>query len=38
VTALCQERWEAISGKPTWFEKFDIAGSQAEADRKLFSH
>jgi hypothetical protein len=28
----------AISGQPAWFEKFCVAGSQLENDRKLFSH
>jgi phosphatidylserine/phosphatidylglycerophosphate/cardiolipin synthase-like enzyme len=28
----------AISGKPAWFEKFYVQGSQEENDRKLFSH
>jgi phosphatidylserine/phosphatidylglycerophosphate/cardiolipin synthase-like enzyme len=28
----------AISGKPAWFEDFYKEGSQAENDRKLFSH
>jgi len=28
----------AISGKPAWFEKFYVSGSQEENDRKLFSH
>jgi hypothetical protein len=28
----------AISGKPPWFADFYKDGSQAELDRKLFSH
>jgi len=28
----------SISGKPAWFERFYVAGSQAERDRQLFSH
>ncbi len=28
----------AIGGKPAWFEKFYVKGSQAANDRKLFSH
>ena len=28
---------KAISGKEAWFEKFYVAGSQSESDRKLFS-
>jgi len=28
----------SVSGKPAWFEKYYVAGSQAESDRKLFSH
>jgi len=28
----------AISGKPAWYEKYYVEGSQAENDRKLFSH
>jgi phosphatidylserine/phosphatidylglycerophosphate/cardiolipin synthase-like enzyme len=27
----------AISGKDAWFERFYVAGSQREGDRKLFS-
>lgn len=27
-----------ISGKPAWFERFYVEGSQAERDRQLFSH
>jgi len=36
--ALVLKKPEAMSGKPAWFEKFYVAGSQAESDRKLFSH
>jgi hypothetical protein len=36
--ALVLEKPTAISGKPAWFEKFYVPGSQAESDRKLFSH
>ena len=36
--ALVLEKPAAISGKPAWFEKFYVAGSQAESDRKLFAH
>ena len=36
--SLTLKKPTAISGKPAWFEEFYIAGSQAENDRKLFSH
>lgn len=36
--ALTLQKPTAISGKPAWFEKFYVAGSQVENDRKLFSH
>jgi phosphatidylserine/phosphatidylglycerophosphate/cardiolipin synthase-like enzyme len=36
--ALVLDKPTAISGKPAWFEKFYVAGSQAESDRKLFAH
>jgi phosphatidylserine/phosphatidylglycerophosphate/cardiolipin synthase-like enzyme len=28
----------SLSGKPAWFTRFYVAGSQAERDRKLFGH
>ena len=36
--ALTLQKPTAVSGKPAWFEKFYIEGSQLENDRKLFSH
>jgi phosphatidylserine/phosphatidylglycerophosphate/cardiolipin synthase-like enzyme len=36
--ALTLQKPTAISGKPAWFEKYYQEGSQAENDRKLFSH
>jgi hypothetical protein len=27
----------ALSGKPAWFERFYVAGSQLEQDRTLFA-
>ena len=36
--ALTLQKPTAISGRPAWFEKFYVAGSQLENDRKLFSH
>jgi PLD-like domain len=38
VDALVLEKPTAASGKPAWFEKFYVPGSQAESDRKLFAH
>jgi phosphatidylserine/phosphatidylglycerophosphate/cardiolipin synthase-like enzyme len=35
---LTLQKPNAISGKPAWFEKFYVEGSQVENDRKLFSH
>ena len=35
--SLLLKRPTALSGKPAWFEKFYVNGSQAEIDRKLFS-
>jgi hypothetical protein len=35
---LTLQKPTALSGKPAWFEKFYVADSQAEHDRKLFSH
>jgi phosphatidylserine/phosphatidylglycerophosphate/cardiolipin synthase-like enzyme len=34
---LTLQKPTALSGKPAWFEKFYVADSQAENDRKLFS-
>jgi phosphatidylserine/phosphatidylglycerophosphate/cardiolipin synthase-like enzyme len=36
--ALMLQKPAAISGKAAWFEKFYVADSQLENDRKLFSH
>ncbi|MGH9703569.1 MAG: phospholipase D-like domain-containing protein, partial [Candidatus Acidiferrales bacterium] len=36
--ALRLKKPTAISGKPAWFERFYVPGSQIENDRKLFSH
>jgi phosphatidylserine/phosphatidylglycerophosphate/cardiolipin synthase-like enzyme len=36
--ALTLQKPTAVSGKPAWFEKFYVEGSQLENDRKLFSH
>jgi hypothetical protein len=36
--ALVLEKPTVLSGKPAWFEKFYVAGSQAASDRKLFAH
>jgi hypothetical protein len=36
--SLTLQKPEAISGKPAWFESFYQEGTQAEDDRKLFSH
>lgn len=36
--ALTLAKPTSISGKPTWFERFYVAGSQTERDRKLFAH
>ncbi len=35
---LTLQKPEAITGKPAWFEDFYQEGTQAENDRKLFSH
>lgn len=35
---LTLQKPTALSGKPAWFEKYYVADSQAENDRKLFSH
>jgi PLD-like domain len=35
---LVLQKPQAISGKPAWFENFYQDGTQAENDRKLFSH
>ncbi len=35
---LTLQKPTALSGKPAWFEKFYVADSQEEHDRKLFSH
>jgi phosphatidylserine/phosphatidylglycerophosphate/cardiolipin synthase-like enzyme len=37
-TSLTLAKPTKISGKPAWFERFYVAGSQAERDRQLFSH
>jgi phosphatidylserine/phosphatidylglycerophosphate/cardiolipin synthase-like enzyme len=34
---LSLQKPRAISGRPAWFERFYVAGSHLEADRKLFS-
>jgi phosphatidylserine/phosphatidylglycerophosphate/cardiolipin synthase-like enzyme len=36
--ALTLAKPTSISGKPTWFERFYVADSQTERDRKLFAH
>jgi phosphatidylserine/phosphatidylglycerophosphate/cardiolipin synthase-like enzyme len=36
-TALTLAKPTAITGKPAWFERFYVAGSQKENDRKLFA-
>jgi hypothetical protein len=36
-TSLTLAKPKAISGKPAWFDRFYVAGSQKERDRKLFS-
>jgi hypothetical protein len=35
---LTLQKPAAMTGKAAWFEQFYVAGSQAENDRKLFSH
>jgi phosphatidylserine/phosphatidylglycerophosphate/cardiolipin synthase-like enzyme len=35
---LTLDKPTSISGKPTWFERFYVADSQAGRDRKLFAH
>lgn len=36
--SLLLKKPTSLSGKPSWFENFYVKGSQAESDRKLFSH
>ncbi len=36
--ALTLQKPTAMSGKPAWFEKFYVDGSQAQNDRLLFAH
>jgi phosphatidylserine/phosphatidylglycerophosphate/cardiolipin synthase-like enzyme len=36
--SLTLQKPTALSGKPAWFEKFYVKGSQAEQDRLLFAH
>jgi len=36
--SLTLDKPTSISGKPTWFERFYVADSQAGRDRKLFAH
>ena len=35
---LALEKPAAMTGKAAWFEKYYVTGSQAEGDRRLFSH
>ena len=36
--SLRLQKPSSMSGKAAWFEKYYVAGSQAESDRRLFSH
>jgi hypothetical protein len=36
--SLTLQKPTSMSGEAAWFEKYYVAGSQAESDRKLFSH
>jgi hypothetical protein len=35
---LTLQKPDSMTGKAAWFEPFYVPGSQAENDRKLFSH